>query len=68
MSNGYFTVLGEKENLIVIERSKFICYIKPVEDEIDAKNYVESIRKKHKIGEYAEVKKDENKPTNKKKK
>ncbi|MBO7344966.1 MAG: YigZ family protein [Clostridia bacterium] len=52
MSNGYFTVLGEKENLIVIERSKFICYIKPVEDEIDAKNYVESIRKKHSLANH----------------
>lgn len=47
MSDGYFTVLSEKENLVVIERSKFICFIKQVLDEIDARNYIDSIRKKH---------------------
>ncbi len=52
MSSGYFTVLGEKENTIVIERSKFICYVKPVVDEIDAKSYVESIRKKHSLANH----------------
>lgn len=47
MSNGYFTVEKETENVLVIERSKFICSIKPVLDEVDAKNFIENIRKKH---------------------
>ena len=52
MSTGYFTILGEKENLIVIERSKFICFIKQVEDEQDAKTYLEQIRKKHSLANH----------------
>jgi uncharacterized YigZ family protein len=52
MSCGYFTVLGEKENLIVIERSKFICFVKHVEDALDAKKYIESIRKKHSLANH----------------
>jgi uncharacterized YigZ family protein len=46
---GYFTVLDQSENLIVIKKSKFICSIKRVEDEDDAKRFVESIRKKHSL-------------------
>ena len=33
MSKAYFTVKDQTENLIVIERSKFICNIKGVENE-----------------------------------
>ena len=44
---GYFTVDGCSENTIVIERSKFICSIKGVNSEVEAKEFVESIRKKH---------------------
>ncbi len=49
MSKGYFTVEKETENTIVIERSKFICSIKPVADEIEAKNFIENVRKKHSL-------------------
>ncbi len=49
MSGGYLTVEKETENVIIIERSKFICYIKPVEDELDAKEYIDTIRKKHSL-------------------
>ena len=52
MSKGYFTVKGETENLIVIERSKFICNIAHVEDEEQAKAYVETIRKRHSIANH----------------
>ncbi len=45
--SGYLTVKGEYENTTVIERSKFICYIKHIENEEEAKAYVEEIRKKH---------------------
>ena len=49
MSHEFFTVKEEKENTIVIERSKFICNIKGVNDEVEAKEFVESIRKKHSL-------------------
>ncbi len=53
MSLGYFTVLGEVENLIVIERSKFFCNIKGVNDEVEAKSYIESLRKKHSLANHS---------------
>ena len=53
MSDSYFTVKNETENVIVIERSKFICNIKPVVDEIDAKNYIESLRKRHSLANHS---------------
>lgn len=46
---GFLTVDGNFENTIVIERSKFICYLKGVEDELDAKSFIESIRKKNSL-------------------
>lgn len=49
MSKGYFTVANETENLIIIERSKFICVVKPVIDEQDAKEFIEGVRKKHSL-------------------
>ncbi len=49
MSYEFFTVNGEKENTNVIERSKFICNIKGVENEEDAKKFIESIRKRHSL-------------------
>ncbi len=49
MSYEFFTVKGEKENTNVIERSKFICNIKGVQDEEDAKSFIESIRKHHSL-------------------
>ena len=52
MSYEYFTVKEEKENMIVIERSKFICNIKGVENEEQAKEYVETIRKRHSLANH----------------
>ncbi len=49
---GYYTVSGETENTIVIERSKFICYIKGIDNEEQAKEFVESIRKKHSMANH----------------
>ena len=43
--SGYLTVDGEFVNTKVIERSKFICYLKGINNEEEAKAYVESIRK-----------------------
>ncbi len=52
MSDGYFTVAEAKENLIIIERSKFICNIRPVADEEDARAFIEEIRKKHSLANH----------------
>ena len=41
----YLTIDGEFENLVVIERSKFICYCKGVQDEEDAKDFISKINK-----------------------
>ena len=49
MRKGYFTVDGEFENLTIIERSKFICSIKGVESEDNAKIFIDKIRKKHSL-------------------
>ncbi len=49
MSYEFFTVNGEKENVNVIERSKFICNVKGVQDEEDAKKFIETIRKRHSL-------------------
>ena len=53
MSSGYFTVKEEIENIIVIERSKFICNIKSVVDETDAKKYIEMLRKRHSLANHS---------------
>lgn len=44
---GYYSVKTPCENTTVIERSKFICYLKQIEDESDAKGFIEEIRKSH---------------------
>lgn len=49
MAIEYLTINGEYENLIVIERSKFICYIKGVENEEDAKEFVAKIKKQNSL-------------------
>ena len=53
MSLGYFTVKNECENIIIIERSKFICNIKCIEDELDAKEFIEKLRKKHSLANHS---------------
>ncbi len=45
MSESFFTIKGEAENTVVIERSKFICYLKGVENEDEAKDFVAKIKK-----------------------
>ena len=49
MGENYLTVTGEFENVTVIERSKFICKIKGVENEDDAKNFVAAVKKEHSL-------------------
>ncbi len=45
--NSYKTVVGEAESVSVIERSKFICLIKGINDETEAKEFIVSARKKY---------------------
>lgn len=45
MIESYNTVVGEFSNTTVIERSKFICYIKGVENEEQAKDFIAQIKK-----------------------
>ena len=52
MKNGYNTVIGETENVIVIERSKFICNVKGVENEEDARTFIDKIKKKHSLANH----------------
>lgn len=53
MSYGYFTVKEEIENIIIIERSKFICNMKGVSDEQEAKEYIEMLRKRHSLANHS---------------
>lgn len=53
MRQGYFTVDGETENVIIIERSKFICNIKGINDEAEAKEYIEMLRKRHSLANHS---------------
>lgn len=43
----YLTVLGNAEKINIIERSKFIAFVKGVKDEDDAKEFIRLIKKKH---------------------
>ena len=52
MRQQYFTVSGESENTIIIERSKFICNIKGIHDETEARAYVEAIKKRHSLANH----------------
>ena len=47
MKESFLTVLGESEHLTVIEKSRFICYLKHIESEEEAKAFIDSIKKKH---------------------
>jgi uncharacterized YigZ family protein len=44
---GYLTLKKEAENITVIERSKFICNIKPINSEEEALEYINEIKKRH---------------------
>ncbi len=45
MSLDYLTIDGTFEYTLVIERSKFICYLKGVDNETEAKEFVSKIKK-----------------------
>ena len=47
--NDFLTVDGMFESQTVAERSRFICYIKGISCEEEAKNFVEEIRKKNSL-------------------
>ncbi len=47
MVESYLSVLGEFENEVVIERSRFICKVKRVEGESEAKAFIDEVRKAH---------------------
>lgn len=47
--NSYKTVKGVFEHSVTIERSKFICYVKNVEDSDEAKEFIDAIRKKNSL-------------------
>lgn len=47
MVESYLSVSGETVNETVIERSRFICRIRRVESEDDARAFIEEVRKEH---------------------
>ncbi len=49
MNKNYLTIDGRFENTINIERSKFICNIKGVQNETEAKEFVLEIKKQHSL-------------------
>ncbi|MBR0189712.1 MAG: YigZ family protein, partial [Clostridia bacterium] len=50
--SGFKTVVGETESITVIERSKFICMIKGIETEAEAREYVDFARKKYPLANH----------------
>lgn len=50
--SGFKTVAGEAESVTVIERSKFICMIKGIETEAEAREYVDFARKKYPLANH----------------
>lgn len=50
--NAYFTVDGEPETTLIIERSRFICSMKNVEGENEAREFIEKIRKKYSLANH----------------
>ncbi len=50
--SGYKTVIGEAESVTVIERSKFICSVKGIENEEEAKEFINSARKKYPLASH----------------
>jgi uncharacterized YigZ family protein len=47
MLSHYYTVKGYGEHELIIEKSRFICYIERVSTEEDAQNFIQQIKKKH---------------------
>ena len=50
--SGFKTVAGETEAVSVIERSKFICLIRGVDGEEDAKSFIDAARKKYPLANH----------------
>ena len=48
MKESYLSVKKPAESEIVIEKSRFICSVSPVNGEEDAKNFVSEVKAKHK--------------------
>ena len=48
----YFTIDGLTENTTVIERSKFICALKGIENEEQAKEFIASVKKQHSLANH----------------
>ncbi len=46
---GYLTVKGQTERLEIIERSKFICKLSHVENEDEAREFIEKVKKEHSL-------------------
>lgn len=47
MLDKYYTVKNEKSNQLIIQKSRFIGYVKRVESEESALRFIEKIKKKH---------------------
>jgi uncharacterized YigZ family protein len=47
MLNNYYTVKKEGNDQIIIQKSRFIGYVKRVETEEEAQNFIQEIKKKH---------------------
>lgn len=47
MVENYLSVFGETVNETVIERSRFICKVRRVESEEDARAFIEEVRREH---------------------
>ena len=47
MLSHYYTVKGYGEHEIIIQKSRFICYMERVTNEEDAQSFIQQIKKKH---------------------
>ena len=52
MIENYNTIIGEFSDVTVIERSKFICYLKGIEDEEQAKSFIINIKKQNSLANH----------------
>jgi len=47
--NSYFTIIDETESETIIERSKFICKLKAINSEEEAKKFIKERKKEHSL-------------------
>lgn len=50
--SAYKTVVGETEAVNVIERSKFICLLRGIESEAEAKSFIDAAKKKYPLASH----------------